>query len=183
MINPLAALDSLTEKLLQPWVDPRLRSESSSITEPQQASLLKALKAAETKADGESGGVGSIAGGELGKDAFLELLVRQIQYQDPLEPTDNADMLAQLAQFTSLEQMNNLNESFERLSSNMDQNNFITGSLLLGRTITGLDVDGESVEGVVEGVHMDDGIVYLTVGEQTVSMAGVMGIKTLDDTN
>lgn len=45
---------------------------------------------------------------ELGKDAFLQLLVTQLQYQDPLEPVDNTQMVSQLAQFSALEQMSNL---------------------------------------------------------------------------
>ena len=45
---------------------------------------------------------------ELDKDAFINLLVTQMKYQDPLEPMDNSEMLAQLAQFTALEQMLNV---------------------------------------------------------------------------
>ena len=44
----------------------------------------------------------------LNKDAFLQLLVTQMQYQDPLDPQDNSEYLSQLAQFTSLEQMTNV---------------------------------------------------------------------------
>ncbi len=44
----------------------------------------------------------------LGKDAFLQLLVTQMQYQDPLAPTDDTQFIAQLAQFTALEQMTNV---------------------------------------------------------------------------
>lgn len=45
---------------------------------------------------------------ELDKDAFINLLVTQMKYQDPLDPVDNSEMLAQLAQFTALEQMMNV---------------------------------------------------------------------------
>ncbi len=66
----------------------------------------------------------------LGKDAFLQLLVTQMQYQDPLDPQDNSEYLAQLAQFSALEQMTNVAENLEKtntLVSNIDS------SLLVGQ--------------------------------------------------
>lgn len=57
---------------------------------------------------------------EMGKDAFIQLLVTQMKYQDPLNPMDNSEMLAQLAQFTALEQMMNVAQSSQKqLASNM----------------------------------------------------------------
>lgn len=49
---------------------------------------------------------------ELGKDEFFKLLITQLRYQNPLEPMDDRDFIAQIAQFSALEQMQNLNHSF-----------------------------------------------------------------------
>lgn len=54
----------------------------------------------------------------LGKDAFMQMLVTQMKYQDPLNPMDNQEMLAQLAQFTALEQMMNVAKSSDRQLAN-----------------------------------------------------------------
>ena len=68
---------------------------------------------------------------DLGKNEFLKLMMAQMQQQDPLAPQDNNQMLAQLAQFSGLEQMQNLNTKFDdfvgllSLSSNVDSVSYI----------------------------------------------------------
>jgi flagellar basal-body rod modification protein FlgD len=131
-----------------------------------------ATKAAATAAEATEAAAQSISG-----DDFLLLLVTQMQNQDPLEPMDNADMLAQLAQFTSLEQMNELTDRVGTLSGNIDQLNFISANSLLGREIDGIDMNGDLVTGEVEGVTMESSIVYLAVGDSLVSMAGVVEVR------
>lgn len=119
---------------------------------------------------------------ELGRDAYLQLLVEQLSNQDPLEPMDNQAMIAQLAQFSSLEQMQNLNETFadnfETLAGNIDQLNFISAQGLLGKFVEGVGTDGKVLSGTVESVHLDGSIVMLTVAGKPMSMSGVVGITT-----
>ncbi|HVP39530.1 MAG TPA: flagellar hook capping FlgD N-terminal domain-containing protein, partial [Candidatus Saccharimonadales bacterium] len=71
----------------------------------------------------------------LGKDDFLKLLTAQLQHQDPLQPMDNTAFVAQLAQFSSLEQLQNMNSS---LSTDILLNQSVNNSLatgLIGRNI------------------------------------------------
>ena len=120
---------------------------------------------------------------ELGKDAFLQLLVTQMRYQDPLDPMKNEDFIAQLAQFSTLEQMTNLNDSFEELSQrmefligNVDQLNFISAQGLLGKYVEGIDLSGNLMSGTVESVTLDGSIVVLTVDGEYMPMTGVLAI-------
>jgi flagellar basal-body rod modification protein FlgD len=138
-----------------------------------------AAKAEESESSSGTGGVITAATTEsaLGKDAFLQLLVTQMQYQDPLDPVDNSQMIAQLAQFSALEQMQGLNASFETLSGNVDQLNFLSASDMLGKTVSGLTESGSFVEGEVEKVQLNGSLVYLTVDGELLSMARVLTIE------
>ncbi len=73
------------------------------------------------------------ANDEMGKDAFLKLLVTQLQYQDPLQPADNTEFVAQLAQFSSLEGITNLNSSMENISDSVTGMQDISSAALVGR--------------------------------------------------
>ena len=100
---------------------------------------------------------------ELGKDEFLKLLVTQMQYQDPMEPMDNSQMIAQLAQFSALEAMNNLSNSFA-----LNQ-----AYSMIGKWIIGIQrVSGEGtvyeVSGRVDSAGIVDGKPYVMVGASQV---------------
>ncbi|NLZ53281.1 MAG: flagellar hook capping protein [Thermoanaerobacteraceae bacterium] len=88
----------------------------------------------------------------LGKDDFLKLLVTQLRYQNPLEPMDNKEYIAQLAQFSSLEQMQNLNLQLANLSA--------IGTI--GKTAKAV-VEQKEIEGTVKGVTFDKGRVNLII--------------------
>ena len=77
--------------------------------------------------------------GELGKDAFLRLLVTQLNYQDPLSPMQNEAFVAQLAEFSALEQMQNINRNLEdSIQANFLLNKAMNNSLVT--TLIGKDV-------------------------------------------
>ena len=113
------------------------------------------------------------AGGSLDKNAFLKLLCTQLEYQDPLDPQDNSEYVAQLAQFSALEQMTNVASGMSSLStlvSNIDTS-VLVGQLsnMIGKDIqwtsssTTTDSSGNSSTtttshtGTVSGVSISDG--------------------------
>ena len=77
---------------------------------------------------------------DLGKEAFLQLLVTQLQNQDPLDPQDNSSYIAELAQFSSLEQMTNVAKSLEDLGKVVGN---IDTSVLVGQlsSMIGMNID------------------------------------------
>ena len=91
---------------------------------------------------------GRIASKELGKDDFLKILITQMSNQDPTSPLENTEFIAQMAQFSSLEQMTNMSQSFEKLSAMMYSSE---AASMLGKTVE-LDVGDTSTAGVVEAV-------------------------------
>lgn len=79
--------------------------------------MVDAIGSSASTGVGTSGLAQALGGNDsMGKDAFLKLLVEQIKHQDPLQPTDNAEFVAELAQFTSLEQTMGINDRLDRLS-------------------------------------------------------------------
>lgn len=72
---------------------------------------------------------------ELGKDAFLELMITQMKNQNPLEPQSNADFVAQLAQFSSVEGITNLSETVGGLASGFQSSQALQASAMVGRTV------------------------------------------------
>ena len=109
----------------------------------------------------------------LGKDAFLQLLVTQLKYQDPMNPASNEEFLAQMAQFSALEQMQNLNVSFDKYQAfTMIGKNILTKMT---------DETGKEtyVEGTVDAVQMIAGTPYLSVNGSSFPLSSVQAV--MDD--
>lgn len=104
---------------------------------------------------------------ELDKNDFLTLLATQLQYQNPLEPMSDTDFIAQLAQFSSLEQMSNM-------STVMNQTyNYSLVGKVVSATITLEDGSKEYVFGTVDRVLTYNGETYLQVGEYLVKPSAI----------
>ena len=95
---------------------------------------------------------GPTASSELGQDSFLKLLVAQMQHQDPLNPQGNEEFIAQLAQFTSLEQLMGVNSSLGDLYAATTSMNNASMTQLLGRNVTAysdtVPYDGDGYEDI-----------------------------------
>src|SRR3954454_14659100 len=102
----------------------------------------------------------------LDKDTFLKILVAQLKMQDPTSPTDSSQFMAQMAQFSTVEQLTNMSKtsSDAAASAKVDQS---VG--LLGRTATYTGSDGLPVSGVVQ--HVD-----ITKAGPTLTIDGISGI-------
>lgn len=118
------------------------------------------------------------SGSDLSKDAFLQLLTTQLRYQNPLEPTNDKEFLAQMAQFTALEQMNNLNSAFQ-----LNQ-----ASALINKNVEAALKNEDSgeitkVEGKVIAVNVKENKPYLIIqgldGNQKEVELGT--VKTIND--
>lgn len=73
--------------------------------------------------------------GALGKDAFLKILITQLQNQDPTSPMDDKEFISQMAQFSSLEQMQNMTKAMENLLASQEQTQMMNYSTFVGKDV------------------------------------------------
>ena len=105
------------------------------------------------------------------QDTFLKLLVAQLKYQDPSNPADSTQFLAQTAQFTQVEK---LGEIADMLSAQQ----LIGASALVGRTVTYQDADGNTFSGVVTKTKLNgDSEPTLVVGNTDVQLSKVTEVQ------
>lgn len=119
-----------------------------------------------------TGGLGS-----LDSDTFLQLMVAQLRYQNPMEPTDASAMMEQTAQFTTVETLQSIAET-QRQLINMSQLN--TAMDMVGKDIEAIDFNGANTSGVVEGVRFSIDGVVLELEHTDVPLVNVLSVNVID---
>lgn len=104
------------------------------------------------------------AGSDMDKDAFLQLLVAQMKYQDPLQPTSNTEYISQYAQFSQVEQMNNMAASMD-----LQRASQLVGKDVYVKTTTSKG-DTKYVQGKVDYVVYENNKAYLSINESLYSI-------------
>ncbi|MFZ5967020.1 MAG: flagellar hook capping FlgD N-terminal domain-containing protein [Bacillota bacterium] len=111
---------------------------------------------------------------ELGKDDFMNLLITELKYQDPLDPMEGTEYVTQLAQFSTLEQMYNLNTSLSSMEALSMTGKYITATVTDSTGTTSL------IEGTVDSVKMKNGKATLVVNGTDVEMENVTNVYDYD---
>jgi len=95
--------------------------------------------------------LGKVDGGNkgMGKDDFMQILITQLSHQDPTNPMKDKEFIAQMAQFSSLEQMTNMSKQFSKLSGVLQSDQALS---MLGKNVTVMDSAGNQVTGKVQAV-------------------------------
>lgn len=148
-------------------------SQASPLTDAAAAALAQ-VKAVEAARAASLPNQGKPTDG-MGKDTFLKLLVAQLKYQNPMEPADSSQFMAQTAQFSMVERLESMEKATtELLASERSR----AATSLLGNQITWKDGGGVEKTGVVTGVRMGADGSTLVVGDKDVPYASVTKVTT-----
>lgn len=154
-------------------------SVQSEITQMKSATAIAESKREQTATDSTD------------KNMFLKLMLQQLEYQDPTEPTSNEQWLAQLAQYSTLEEMQNLNSNFQSLGTyvaaiqeSLSTSTSVSQTLsLIGKEVT-LEIPDEAnsnesdkITGVVTEASFEDGVGKIKVDGKTYSIGYITSIR------
>lgn len=112
--------------------------------------------------------------GSLGSDAFLKLLVAQLKYQDPLNPADGAEFLAQTAQFTMVEKLTTMVKQGEEVALSQQETQ---AAQLVGKQVTYVSATGVKSEGTVESTSFADDGQTLVIDGKPIKLSAVTGVN------
>lgn len=109
----------------------------------------------------------------LDSQAFLQLLVAQLKYQDPTSPVDTSNFMNQTAMLSQVQTMNSMSAT---LTDMFTAQQTASATSLLGKAISFVNPSGEQVAGIVDAMSMNKGVAMLHVGDLAVPLAGVLAV-------
>jgi flagellar basal-body rod modification protein FlgD len=112
--------------------------------------------------------------GSLGQDAFLKLLVAQMQNQDPTSPQDSGQMMSQLASFSQVSQLQQLTASSTALTLGQD---FSGAVAMIGKNVTYTKADGTQASGLVDAVKSDTNGALLQIGTDSIHTGAIVKVQ------
>ena len=123
--------------------------------------------------------LGRVPSKTMGQTEFLSLLVVQMQNQDPLKPVSDTEFIAQMAQFTSLEQTKEMSSNLQQL---LQSQALTQGTGLLGKTVkvaTGENENSVFTKGIVTDLEVNkDGDVSLILNNKAYSLESVIAVNS-----
>lgn len=117
-------------------------------------------------------------GSNLDKDSFMLLLVTQFKYQDPLNPMEDKEFIAQMAQFSSLEQLMNLNTSMEGLTNATNNQQMINATSYIGKQVT---VSGNTIGKVTDETTKESTITRFRYAPADNTVGGTITVRDADN--
>ncbi|KKO51306.1 flagellar hook capping FlgD N-terminal domain-containing protein [Paenibacillus sp. DMB20] len=114
----------------------------------------------------------------LGKDQFLSILIKQLQYQDPLQPMEDKEFIAQMAQFTSLEQLMNISSQLTEMRQSLG-----AASSLIGKKVSWIETAKDKTgtistkSGVVDSILIRDGKHFAKIGKDEIALDNIIQIE------
>lgn len=116
----------------------------------------------------------------LGQDDFLKLLVAQLSAQDPMNPQRDTEFVAQMAQFSALEQTRAMQSDIAGLRG---EQQILQANGLIGRTVALQSSADTVVTGVVSGLHLNDGAPRIVVNGEAFTLDQLVGVTTSPNPN
>lgn len=109
----------------------------------------------------------------LTPDNFLQMLITELQNQDPMNPTDSNQILQQISEIRNIQSTTDLTTSLNSVALGQSLS---TASSLIGKQVQGLAADGTQISGAVDSVSVSNNVAELNIGSQTLSLSNVTAV-------
>lgn len=112
----------------------------------------------------------------MGKDDFMKILVAQLKHQDPMKPLEDKEFIAQMAQFSSIEQIQNMSKNMEMMRQSLGISSDLIGKHVSWATQAGLSDEMEIQSGMVDSIWFKDGIQMIQSGAATIPLDDIIEV-------